>query len=171
MSKYSARFKKDVVDQYLLGGAGYESIAREAGISSGRLRQWVANYGAHGMRGLEKKYGTYSADFKLKVLTRMFNEGMTAQAVCAMFNIRNPGCIKDWSLAYDRGGLEALIPKPRGRPPTMKLKPPTSREPGEAPTVKQLLKENEYLRAEVAYLKKLDALIQAKQLAAQKKRK
>jgi transposase len=31
-----------------------------------------------------------------------------------------------------------------------------------------LLKENEYLRAEMAYLKKLDALVQAKKKAAQR---
>ncbi|GCB03503.1 hypothetical protein PSUB009319_11340 [Ralstonia sp. SET104] len=37
-------------------------------------------------------------------------------------------------------------------------------------TVEQLRKENEYLRAEVAYLKKLRALLQAKEQAAQKKR-
>ncbi len=33
-------------------------------------------------------------------------------------------------------------------------------------TREQLLKENEYLRAEVAYLKKLDALIRAEQRQA-----
>lgn len=37
-------------------------------------------------------------------------------------------------------------------------------------TLEQLRKENEYLRAEVAYLKKLKALRQAKEQAAQKKR-
>lgn len=71
-----------------------------------------------------------------------------------------------------KGGIEALMPKPRGRAVTMKQKPPA--EPfdlRDTPTVEQLLKENEYLRAEVAYLKKLDALIQAKKPAAQKKRK
>ncbi len=35
----------------------------------------------------------------------------------------------------------------------------------------ELLKENEYLRAEVAYLKKLDALLAKKQAAQKKKRK
>ena len=54
----------------------------------------------------------------------------------------------------------------------MKPKPPaTPDKTGDTPTIERLLKENEYLRAEVAYLKKLDALIQAKKLAAQKKRK
>jgi transposase len=38
-------------------------------------------------------------------------------------------------------------------------------------TVEDLRKENEYLRAEVAYLKKLDALVRAKKQAAPSKRK
>ncbi|MNF15495.1 hypothetical protein D3C80_2181340 [compost metagenome] len=42
--------------------------------------------------------------------------------------------------------------------------PPES-EPDQR-TREQLLKENEYLRAEVAYLKKLDALIRAEQRQA-----
>ncbi|VWB10553.1 HMG-I and HMG-Y DNA-binding domain-containing protein [Burkholderia lata] len=41
----------------------------------------------------------------------------------------------------------------------------------DARTREDLLKENEYLRAEVAYLKKLDALLQAKKQAAQKKKR
>jgi transposase len=57
--------------------------------------------------------------------------------------------------------------------------PPAGQQPEQAATVhaaddprtlKQVLKENEYLRAEVAYLKKLRALIQEKDRAAQKKR-
>ena len=39
------------------------------------------------------------------------------------------------------------------------------------PSMEDLRKENEYLRAEVAYLKKLGVLLQAKEQAAQKKRK
>jgi transposase len=42
--------------------------------------------------------------------------------------------------------------------------------PDENRSQKDLLKELEYLRAENAYLKKLDALIQEKKAAAQKKR-
>lgn len=72
------------------------------------------------------------------------------------------------------GGLDALASKPRGRPKKMPIaKPPTkpAAQGQDTRTVEELRKENEYLRAEVAYLKKLDALIQAKKAAARKKRK
>ena len=94
------------------------------------------------------------------------------RAASAMFDIRNPDALRLWRRAYDQGGIEALMHKPRGRRRHMKPKPPaTPDKTGDTPTIERLLKENEYLRAEVAYLKKLDALIQAKKLAAQKKRK
>lgn len=49
--------------------------------------------------------------------------------------------------------------------------PPKSiHKPDEERTLEELRQENEYLRAEVAYLKKWNALVQAKKVAAQKKR-
>jgi transposase len=49
-------------------------------------------------------------------------------------------------------------------------KPAEGKTP-EARTREELLKENEYLRAEVAYLKKLDALLKEKARAAQRKKR
>jgi transposase len=52
-------------------------------------------------------------------------------------------------------------------------KPPDPPPPhaNDASTLDALRKENEHLRAEVAYLKKLDALVRVNRQAAQKKRK
>lgn len=66
----------------------------------------------------------------------------------------------------------ALEPKRRGR---LKMKPvaesPSLPSDTDDPRTREdLLKELEYLRAEVAYLKKLRALRQEKAQAAQKKR-
>jgi transposase len=56
--------------------------------------------------------------------------------------------------------------------PTAKQDIPSSSPPSEDKRSRaELLKENEYLRAEVAYLKKLDALVRASQRAAPKGRK
>jgi transposase len=49
-------------------------------------------------------------------------------------------------------------------------KPAEGKTP-EARTREELLKENEYLRAEVAYLKKLDALLKEKARAVQRKKR
>ncbi|MGC6232997.1 hypothetical protein VU677_19870 [Hafnia paralvei] len=53
----------------------------------------------------------------------------------------------------------------------MPAKPKDRNRPPEEMTREELLEELEYRRAEMAYLKKLDALIQQKKLAQQKKQK
>ena len=172
MSKYSVQFKKRAVILYLHDGLSFVAVAKKMGASPSDVRMWVACFRAHGVAGLEKKHSSYTPAFKVQALEQMTDQSLSARAVAAKLNIRNPSAIRLWRRAYDEGGIEALMPKPRGRAVTMKQKPPAEPiDPRDTPTVEQLLKENEYLRAEVAYLKKLDALIQAKKPAAQKKRK
>jgi transposase len=75
-----------------------------------------------------------------------------------------------WQRLYAQGGLAALGRKPRERLPMMKpFKPPT--KPLSELTQAELARYVEYLQAENAYLKKLEALVQSKKQAAQKKLK
>lgn len=144
------------------------------GVGKSKIRSWVDLYRRHGAAGLRKKFSHYSARFKLLVLKRMWRQELSYSQVVALFDLRGgTGVVSSWERQYHKGGLDALEPKPRGRPKKMKM-PETPRvpaQPQDARTLEELRKENEYLRAEVAYLKKLDALIRAERLAAPKKRK
>ncbi|MFI9655287.1 helix-turn-helix domain-containing protein, partial [Guyparkeria sp. GHLCS8-2] len=94
----------------------------------------------------------------------------------AAFNIATPATLLQWQRAFAEGGMAALDPKRRGRPPKMaKHKPhtpplPQRRKAPENMTPKELNDELEYLRAENDYLKKLKALVQEKRSAEKKKR-
>jgi transposase len=70
--------------------------------------------------------------------------------------------INSWQRAYEKEGIEGLNIKPKGRPP--KMKPPIKRKARKSskPLTREqeLLEELEYLRAENALLKKLQALDQ-----------
>ena len=174
MTKYSEQLKLKIVKQHVAGVAGTGVLARRHGVGRSVLRRWIAAYEQHGRDGLRKKSSHYDAKFKLSVLTRMWRDDLSYQQATAVFDIRSPACIAKWERQYHDGGMDALAPRPRGRPKTMTR--PTAEKPTEdnAPderTREQLLKENEYLRAEVAYLKKLDALLQAKKQGAQKKKR
>jgi transposase len=174
MAKYDKRFKLKIVKQYLSGRGGLTALAREQGLDRPTLRGWVASYRQHGTAGLAKKYSHYDARFKLSVLRRMWRSELSYKQTATLFDIRSPGSIGIWERRYHAGGVDALASKPRGRPRNMAdplpPKPDAPPAPDEGRTRKELLKELEYLRAENAYLKKLDALIQAKKAAAQKKR-
>jgi transposase len=88
----------------------------------------------------------------------------------AHFNIPAISSVSAWEKLYDHGKIEAP-PVHRGRPKTMAKASPPSEKPLEEMTHQELLAEARYLRTEHAYLKKLDALIQRKQLEEKNKQK
>jgi transposase len=175
MAKYDEKFKLSVVREYESGKWGIKTLGKRHDLDAATLRKWVKSYQQHGEQGLRKKFSHYSAQFKLNVLQRMRHEELSARQALALFDIRGGvGVISTWARQYHEGGLDALRPKPRGRPKTMTRTKPAQRLPpqlNDAHDLQTLRKENEYLRAEVAYLKKLQALVQAKRQAAQTKRK
>ena len=173
MTKYDESFKLEVVRQHLSEDIGVKRLANKHALSAGQLRRWIAAYREHGRSGLRTRGATYDARFKLSVLRRMWAEQWSLGQTAAAFDIRCPGHIGKWERQYHMGGIDALTPRPRGRPKQMtnsKLPKPAPEQPEDARSREQLLEELKYLRAEVAYLKKLGALVQAKELAAQKKR-
>lgn len=174
MAKHSERLKLKLVKQYLAGKAGTRVLAREYGVARTALCRWISAYEQHGAQGLRRKFSTYDAQFKMSVLMRMWQEELSQEQAAAVFDIRSPADIAKWERQYHAGGIDALAPRARGRRKTMTHPDHEKLTEENAPderTREQLLKENEYLRAEVAYLKKLDALLQAKKQAAQKRKR
>jgi transposase len=174
MAKYAERFRLQVVQEYLGGEASTRTLAARYGVGRTVIRRWVASYREHGAAGLSRKVGQYDARFKLSVLQRMQRDGLSYGQTAALFDIRSAGHVSTWERLYHEGGFDALSSRRRGRPRKMATSlPPKPTEAGspDERSREELLKENEYLRAEVAYLKKLDALLQAKKQAAQKKKR
>jgi transposase len=175
MAKYDEQFRLRIVQEYLKGSASTRTLAARHGLGRSVIRRWVASYQEHGLAGLRRKVTNYDARFKLLVLQRMQRDGLSYGQVAALFDIRSPGHVSNWARLYHEGGIDALSPRRQGRPPRMNPEPspqPAKEDVQDTRTRQDLLKEIEYLRAEVAYLKKLDALLQAKkQTAPRKKRK
>jgi transposase len=174
MSKHSAQFKRSVVRDYLsLKHGGSAGVASRHGVDHGTVRKWVAAWRAHGNAAFKKKCSQYDAQFKLKVLQLMRSRTLSCREAAAVFDIRDPGAIGRWKRQYDSGGIQALQPRPRGRPVKQPKSsaPPDPSMPDEARTKEALLKELNYLRMENAYLKKLDALIRSESPTAQRKKR
>lgn len=169
MTKNTDEFKYQVVQEYLDGAIGYASLGKKYGLDQALVRRWVVWYLAHGIEGIRKKFTHYSAGFKLSVLTHLWDNALSYSQAAAHFNIRNPGILAQWVRLYREGGLDALQPRRKGRPRSMSApvtKPSEDQEPTPL-SQEALLKELNHLRLENAYLKKLQALVQAKQKRAQ----
>lgn len=168
MSKYSSLFKQQVVEYYGDGAHSYREVGLRFGLDYSMVRKWVASHAAHGLAGLSKKSSHYDAQFRLSVLERMWKDGLSHRQAAALFDIRSAGCLSAWERQYERGGIEALAPRRRGKPRSMPEPPVTDTgadgpQSDEAKSREELLAELAYLRMENAYLKKLEALTQARQ--------
>jgi transposase len=177
MSKYTEQTKLSAVQDYCSGKAGLRDVAHRHGVDFSSLRQWVAAYQVHGAAGLKaKKVQYYSTEFRLSVLRRMHEEQLSYRQVAALFDIRRFGIVGDWERRYDEGGLKALFNQPKRAGSPRKMSKPTvpTQLPSpddESRTRDELITELNQLRMENDYLKKLDALVQKKRAAQQKKRK
>ena len=176
MAKYEQQFKKQVVQFYLSGAAGFKSVGKRFGVGHATVRLWVNRYREHGDVGLGKKFSHYSSQFKLQVLEHIWRDELSYTQAVALYDLRGgTGVVSDWERRYHEGGIQALEPKARGRPKPMpiapKVGPPDPSKGSDSRTIEQLRQDNAYLRAEVAYLKKLDALVRASKAIAPKKRK
>ncbi|MEH7226814.1 helix-turn-helix domain-containing protein [Bacillus sp. JJ1566] len=163
MAKYSEQFKLMVVREYKEGKLGYELLAKKHDVKShNQIKKWVKSFEKFGMDGLARKQHNkvYSVQFKMDVLDYMKNTGASIMDTALQFGIPSPPLITTWKKTFLEEGIEALG-KPKGRPPmsdnAKKRNTKKSTEERELTYQQKLERENELLRLEVEYLKKLRA--------------
>ncbi len=163
MTKYSEQFKLMIVREYQVGKLGYGLLAEKYGVKSHtQIKRWVKVFEKFGINGLMRKRhdSVYSVQFKKDILDYIKNTGASEIDASLQFGITNPSLVTAWKKTYLEGGIEALG-KPKGRPPmsdnAKNKKRKNSVEESELTNEKKLERENELLRLEVEYLKKLRA--------------
>ena len=139
MAKYSDEFKLQVVKEYLTGKIGLKRLAKKYSISSNTaIRTWVAAYKAYGNNGIKRK--------------------RNKEVYPVQFKMNNPRLIAKWNQKFLKEGIEGLQEKAKGCPSmSKKTKATPTKQEKEMSREEQLERENELLRLEVAYLKKLKA--------------
>ena len=161
MAKYSEEFKIKLVTEYLHGNLGYKLLAKKYNMPSRTpLQDWVRAYKSQGMKGLERRKvkEVYSVQFKLDTLQFKLETGASIQKTADQFGLNNPSLISLWTRKFNEQGIEGLKPKSKGRP-SMSKKPNKQPKKEEKKLTREaeLERENELLRLENAYLKKLRA--------------
>ena len=136
------------------------ALSLKFSVSSRQIRYWSFVYRLHGEHSFLHIQRPYSQAFKLNVINTMRTQGWSLTYTSAYFDLSSPGILSVWQKLYDNGGINYLTPRKQGRP-RMKQRP-SQPKPSEHMTEKELREELEYLRAENAVLKKLEALAQAR---------
>ena len=176
MEKYSEQTKLSAIDVYLSGQRGLVATAEQMGVGVSSLRKWIAAYEANGVAGIRvKRSGQwYDLEFKLAVLKRARDDGLSNRQAAALFNIRNFNIIATWERAYEAYGMAGLDSRGTGRRTRSSGEgvPEPSPEPrgdDDIYSCQELLKELSSLRAENAYLKKVEALVRSQKTSAPSK--
>ena len=127
----------------------YGTAAKTLGVSKYAVRTLRRRFQLHGRLCLVEKptKQQYSFDIKNEVVQRHL-AGETKMDLAREFGLSSDQLVKDWSWKWRKGGDEALMPKPKGRPKgSTALKRLTEEE--------KLRRQIARLEAENAYLKKL----------------
>jgi transposase len=163
VAKYSEGFKLMLGKEYLEGKLGYRLLAQKYDMKDfTRIMRWVKVYEKFGEKGLMRKKNkeSYSVQFKLDVLSFMKRTGSSVMEKALQFGLTTPSMITSWKKTFLEDGAEALD-RPKGRPPmSEKAKNRKGQKPTEEKEMtyeQKLERENELLRLEVEYLKKLRA--------------
>lgn len=164
---HSFEFKLSCVKQMDEQYRSAKSLSKELGITYSLLETWYRIFKHQGASGLLPRKGKriFSPSFKLSVLRAIREERLSLKEARVRFDLSSDAHIINWQKRLDEFGPAGLEPRAKGRRPmtkkanqqikrkVRKSNKPLSRED-------ELLQENEYLRAENALLKKLQALAQ-----------
>ncbi len=87
MNRYDARFKLQVAKEACKTSTSVKAIARRHGLEFSTVRRWVATYRLHGWRGFHRQARFYDLPFKLAVLEKMSQDGMSGREATTYFQI------------------------------------------------------------------------------------
>ena len=145
-------------------GFSVNYIETHFGINHKLIGHLWSRYQSEGPSGLLKKQNV-KADytFKLQVVRDIEENHLTLVDASLKYNVSSTQLLR-WKRIAKTQGYDALaITRPRGRPPKNDMGRPRKKKPEEMTELERLRYENECLRAENALLKKVKALVEARE--------
>lgn len=170
MSKYSKEFKLEVVKYYLQEHHSYSECCKKFNIPSMTpIKQWVDKYQLYGVEGIFKNLkSSYDGNFKQNVVEYMHTNHLSATETANYFKLGNHSVVLKWERIYYEEGPQGLYIERRGRNKNMNSKPKKKKIDKEIE--EDLMAENQRLRMENEYLKKIKCLSSGKNQAREQEK-
>ena len=151
-------------------GQSIRSLSREYGMDTSDIVYLVRLINTYGPEIVTNKHRTYTAEFKASVVEEFLASGSSYNDISIKHALPNSSILKQWVKIYKESGY--VIPdKKRGRP---SMKDKKTDKPLDEMTAEEQIeywkKRAIRAEAEAEYLKKLEAVVQARKARQQKKK-
>ena len=162
---HSLEEKLDVIKMHE-DGAGIKRIAKRLGLSKSLITLWLEQYKQHGKDGFMRlPYNCrYNFEEKCQIICEIEEKHVPLHVVSAKYRVAR-STLHCWIGIVRKDGYDALREVKYGRK-YASMGRPKKKEP--VTELEKLQRENELLRAENAYLKKLKALMTERERLAKK---
>lgn len=168
MSKLSYEDKINIYKERK-AGISIINLSKKYKIRDNHIKYLIRLIDKHGFDILiHKKNKTYTKEEKERIINRILLNNESIFSVSIDEGLSSDGMLRNWLKNYKENGYN-IVERKRGRL-TMKKVPKKKDNETDKEKIERLEKENEYLRAEIEYSKKLRAVVQARKNQQQKKK-
>ena len=161
MNRHYSESEKALVLSYYQSGYSCRGIGQELGIPYRRITEWLNQYRTNGFIGLpSRSCRRYPIDLKQSAVREVLENSLSCEVSALKYGVSTTAVV-NWVKRVKRLGYDSLSVSPKPGRSSKIMGRPRKKTP--QTDLEKLQEENARLKAEVALLKKVKALVEERE--------